>query len=147
MCRDVYSCYKFCGADFFMDLKTPVYGPYLDMETPTEPIGYVVQTMINIPQADGVFAYPCCCFLKAPKAATLSTRYMPIPGQLITPEDGLGIGLLLMHYKDNELLDNLMSRGAPVPQVRGCYCIDTGLDGSVEHKGVIDAIRDKTLNF
>ena len=44
-CRDVYSCHKFCGADFLMDLKTPVYGPYLDMNTPTEPIGYVVQTL------------------------------------------------------------------------------------------------------
>lgn len=80
-----------------MDLKTPVYGPFVDIEHPTAPIGHVVQTLVNAPNIDGFGACTTCCF--ASKVATLSTRYQPVPGHIVTRDNAKAVGLLLMHWK------------------------------------------------
>lgn len=142
--RDCASCCAFCSGNFFMDLITPVYGPFIDIQTKTPPVGHVIQTIVNVPRTDSVaFCFTCCC---ASKVATLSTRYMPAAGESVTKEQGLAIGLLLMHYKDNSIVDMMMVR-PPVPQARGCSCLDSGLDSEVHYKGVMDAVRDGTVSF
>ena len=143
-CRDFASCCAFSNGDFFMDLKTPVYGPFIAIDQPTEPIGYVVQTLVNAPSVEGFGVCTTCCFAR--KISTLSTRYIPTEGNFVTRDDAIGVGLLLMLFRENALLDMIMGKPT-IPQARGCSCLDMGLDAVVEYKDMAGAVADGSLSL
>jgi len=141
-CRDCASCCAFAGGQFFMDLKTPVYGPFIAIDEPTEPVGYVIQTLVNAPSVEGFGVCTTCCFAR--KISTLSTRYMPTEGNFVTRDDNIGVGLLLTHFRENTMLDMIMMKPT-IPQARGCSCLDMGLDAIVNYKAMHEAVEDGSL--